>query len=566
MKLLQLKSDNPKFKTLNFEPTLNIVAGLQLTEEEKNTINSIGKSLSLTLVKLMFGGTLDSKNPKEKKLKKFLSTYGIFYLYFTHNKKEYEIKKDFSKPKFYINNEEITQKDYSKELNKIFFEKDSDLSFRQVFNSFARRYGEDYYSSPIRQQGMPLVDYNQRVSNLKLLNINIDLVKENFQVRDRMSKLKKAEEFIEEYQEALDKVNLKDLEDEYKLLLQDKKNFVIAQNYDAIKIEADELTEKLNELRNSIQKIRNSLQKKEKNLLASENIDIDRSEIESLYKEAEFFFDKKIMKRLEDAQNFHNKLIFNRKNRIELEIKELHLEQEELENKIDTFSKKRDAQLILLDASGALEEYHSIEEKIKILHQEIEQLTKYEKLLSEFKRDKSNLDVDSSIIKQKSILYLEKEKDYIERLEDDFRIIVKQFYSNHGGSLKIKETNTAKYLYDIFIEVDGDGGQSVGNVAIFCYDILLYQLNKNILNFMAHDGCIFSEMDGRQKAMLFKIIIELIKKNDLQYFINIGEDSLEMVLKQNILTDEEKEFIKKHIILELYDTKPEHRLFGEAFS
>ena len=83
---------------------------------------------------------------------------------------------------------------------------------------------------------------------------------------------------------------------------------------------------------------------------------------------------------------------------------------------------------------------------------------------------------------------------------------------------------------------------------------------------MAHDGCIFSEMDGRQKAMLFKIIIELIKESDLQYFINIGEDSLKMVLKQNILTDEEKEFIKKHIILKLYDKEPEHRLFGEAFS
>ena len=408
MKLLQLTSDNPKFKTLNFKSTLNIVAGLQLTEEEKKTINSIGKSLTLTLVTLMFGGKLDTKNPKDKKLKKFLSTYGMFYLTFTHKNQEYEIKKDFSNPKFYINNEEISQNKYTTELTKIFIEKESDLSFRQVFNSFVRRFGGDYYSSPIRQQGMPLTDYDQRVNNLKLLHIDTNLVKENFKIRDKISKLEKAEEFIKEYSDALDKVNLKDLKDEYATLIEDKSNFIIAKNYDNIKIEADNLTEELNVLRNTIQKIKNGLEKKQQNLLVSENIDIDANEIENLYSEVSFFFDKKITKRLKDAQKFHNTLISNRKNRIKVEIEELTLEKDELSDKIDSLSIKRDEKLILLDSSGALEEYHAIEEKIKELYQEIEKLTKYKKILSEFKKDKSELDVESSLIKQKSILYLEK--------------------------------------------------------------------------------------------------------------------------------------------------------------
>lgn len=75
----------------------------------------------------MFGGKLDTKNPKEKKLKDFLSTYGVFYLHFNHNEKNYEIKKDFSSPKFYINDVEIAQKDYTEELNKIFFEENSNF-------------------------------------------------------------------------------------------------------------------------------------------------------------------------------------------------------------------------------------------------------------------------------------------------------------------------------------------------------------------------------------------------------------------------------------------------------
>ena len=80
---------------------------------------------------------------------------------------------------------------------------------------------------------------------------------------------------------------------------------------------------------------------------------------------------------------------------------------------------------------------------------------------------------------------------------------------------------------------------------------------------MAHDGYIFSEMDPRQKATIFKVILELIQNYDLQYFINIGESSLEEVLEQKILKDSEKEQISKSIILELYDKDPKNWLGGQ---
>ena len=66
---------------------------------------------------------------------------------------------------------------------------------------------------------------------------------------------------------------------------------------------------------------------------------------------------------------------------------------------------------------------------------------------------------------------------------------------------------------------------------------------------MAHDGYIFSEMDPRQKATIFKVILELIQNYDLQYFINIGESSLEEVLEQKILKDSEKEQISNYKII-----------------
>jgi uncharacterized protein YydD (DUF2326 family) len=370
----------------------------------------------------------------------------------------------------------------------------------------------------------------------------------------------------EKAKEYLDKTNLKDLIDEHKSLIDDKSNFIIAKNYDHLKIESDNLTKELNQLRDKIQKIKNLLQKKEQNLLVSENIDIDAHEIEKLYNEVSFFFQDKIIKRIEDAQIFHNTLISNRKNRIEIEIKELTLQLDDLKIIREEISSKRDASLEMLNSSGALEEYNTIEERIKFLNIEINKLTKYEETLNDFKKDKSKLNVESAKIKEKSILYLAKEKESLGKIEDKFREIVKQFYNNHGGSLELKETKKAKYLYDIAVEIPRGSSQAIGEVEIFCYDILLYKLNKDILNFMAHDGYIFSEMDPRQKTMIFKIILELIKDNDLQYFINIGENSLKEILNQDILTDQEKEQIKKNIILELYDKDPKNWLFGQEFN
>jgi uncharacterized protein YydD (DUF2326 family) len=52
---------------------------------------------------------------------------------------------------------------------------------------------------------------------------------------------------------------------------------------------------------------------------------------------------------------------------------------------------------------------------------------------------------------------------------------------------------------------------------------------------MAHDGCIFSEMDSRQKSTILKIILELTANNDFQYFLNIGQNTSVHDKKPNAL-------------------------------
>ncbi len=570
MQLLKLTSSNPKFNPINFEKGLNIVVGTQLTKEQKKSINGIGKSMSLSLIHYLFGSSFKSKS--EIKLKEYLSKYGEFELSFIHKGQEHIIKKNFSQKEYYLDGKKITQTNYPKELNQLFLgNPETKPSFKQIFNCFARKHSSEisYYSNILTQQARPIEDYYQRYTNLFLLKIDLKLVEESYSVKNKLEILEKAKTTIQEYKKALDSSNINDLKDEIIKLETQLKNFIIAENFDLLKQKADDLTAQLNEFRNKIFFNDKTLKRKEISLEDSKITSIDNSKIENIFSEANFFFKEMVTKRLEEAQEFHTNLISNRKKRLTIEINELKLLLIKLKADKEIISNERDSILKDLNNSGALEERDSIKDRIKTLENQKNDLEKYENLLNDFKKDKSNLEVRNAVLKQESIVYLDKNQKEHNEIEKIFRDLVKQFYDNQGGSFKIEEAPSAKYLFNINSHIPKEGSQGVGEVKIFCYDVLLYLLNKNLLNFLAHDGCIFSEMDPRQKTTIFKVILELVKDDNFQYFLNIGENTLNEILDNNnqinILSEEEKEIINKSIRLTLSDKEEKNWLFGESF-
>lgn len=571
MKLLKLSSDNPKFKTLNFKDGLNILAGFQLSEADKKTYNGIGKSFSLRLIHLMLGSKLDKNKPKDKKVLDFLSSFGTFFLEFEHKNQNYLIEKNFSFTHFLINEERVTQTNYTSELRRILIGEqfDSKVSFKQILNCFARRYGGTYYSDALSQQGRPLQDFNQMYTNLALLGINTELVIEKSEIKEKINRLEKARSVVESYEELLDDSNIKDLKDELEQLIQEKNDFIIAENYDKFKKEADNLTILSNKVRDDIFDITKSIARKKSSLKESTLIDVDLLKVQRIYDEAKLFFNENVSVRLEQANEFHTNLVRSRTNRINSEISDLTIQLKSLKKDLADFEKKRDLILKDLDSKGALEEYNSINERIRTIENEVRDLDKYREILNSFKAEKTQLDLDNANLQARALQYRNSNQDYFEKIENLFRTLVKKFYTNHGGSFQLTETVDAKYLFNIDIEIPRDGSQGINEVKIFCYDFLLHQLRSDLLNFMAHDGCIFSEMDPRQKSMIFKIAIERINSSGLQYFINIGQSSLDEVLdkekKYSVLSDEEKSYIEQSIILELYDKDPSTWLFGTNF-
>lgn len=574
MKLLQLTSENPNFKTLNFNSGLNIVVGLKLSDDDKKTINGIGKSSSLNLIHLLMGGKFNPKSRSDTKFKDFLEQYGRFFLSFEVNGKKHILSRDFSENETYIDNKEIKKSNLIKYLTNLVFGPayPKDITFKQVLNVFARRYDSSsiYYSDALAQQGRPLNDFYQQVVNLSLLGIETDLVAKKRSINEKLTVLKQTQSFLNTQKKLISDVNVLDLQDKLDKVICNRDKFIIANNYDKFKAEADDLTSKINELRNELYTIKKNLTRKIRSIKLSQSsdIDVDLQKIRSVYEQANFHFPEKISKTLDDAQAFHKKLINSRISRMEIEIEKLSRQYDELNSDLYLIEVKRDNILKDLNSMGALEEYNSINERIRSLEKEIFDINKYDEMVNSLSKDKHRYELEKQKIINQGIDYLEINSSKLDSIEQIFRELVKKFYDDHGGSLKIKLADDAKYLFDIDVYVPRDKSQGINEVKIFCYDLLLFLLNKNLFGLIAHDGCIFSEMDIRQKATIFKVVLEFVRKHNLQYYVNISTDSLEQICDTNnlgILSETEVDEIKKSVILELSDKDPKSWLFGMQF-
>ncbi|MBY8309281.1 DUF2326 domain-containing protein [Vibrio fluvialis] len=576
MKLLKLYSDNPDFKNIIFKPGLNIVAGLQLSSLAKDSYNGIGKSSSLNLLHLMFGGSFDDKSPSDMGFKSFLSNYGTMHLDFMVGSVRYTISKNFAESDYYLNNEKISKTAYPKKLSSLVSScKKFDMNFKPLFNMFARRYlpGRNYYAGALTQQGQQPNDYYQMLYNLVLLGLDTSLIKKNKKIAEDISKLKKTEQVLNKQKVSINESDLLDLEEERDRLTEAKTNFIIALNYDDLKRQADELTQEMAIYRNKIYSNEKDIRKRAMTLEASRDEAIDIAKVKEIYEESEFHFPEKVAVRLKEAQDFHIKIQKGRKERLKDQIAELREINKHLQSKLASIEAMRDKILKDLDSKGALEEYNSIGERIRTLDADIAELTSYQTLLAKFEKDKAKLELDKATVKAESVKYLEEQKVTLKNVETKFRSFVKRFYTDHGGRLSVTNSKDAQYLYNIEPHIHKDGSQGVNEVKIFCYDLLLFSLNPTALGFLAHDSCIFSGMDPRQKATMFKVVLDAVNKAGLQYFVNMNKDTYEQVLAndglddddESILTDEEKAQIIDGTILELYDSDPKNTLFGRTF-
>lgn len=569
MRLIELRANKDTFRTITFNKVgLSIIRASKVSEDKKGTYNSTGKSLLIYLIHFCLGAS------ENQELKEKLSDWE-FTLDFEIGEKLFSVTRSVENQKIVkLNDEEYKIKEFTEILqNQIFLNIPAEikfLSFRSLINRFIRpkKSSYDKYNCFLKEEK----EYQELLNNAFLLGLDIEKINKKRELKEEWDNTKEKKKNIEsdpimrEFftgDSEKKKIDLEiiGLERKIKRLSENIAEFKVAEDYDSIKKEADEISFELKKYKNRRTLISNAVNNINKSLDIKP--DIKSKDIQRLYEEANITISDSVKKRLEDVEEFNKKLLGNRQARLIDEKKKFEQQLSDIEGIIRKLGKQENEKLYLLKSTGSLEEYSKLNEQFSQLKIKFNKLTDYKELLNTYN---SKIDtIKEAFVKENSETnkYLKENEVLKKRNIEVFNSFAEQFYANKTSGIIIENNEGENQnRFDIEATIDSDSGDGVNSVKIFCFDwTLLKNQNNHLVKFLFHDSRLISEMDPRQIAIMFYIAFFNTQEYGFQYIISANQKELDAL--HDIFNDDEYEkYIENSIVENLTDDSDEGKLLG----
>ena len=571
MYLIELSANKSSFQTIKFKEGLNFIVGGISTEQKnkKSTYNGVGKSLMIKIIHFCLGCKQVKAFEKDLNDWSFTLKFKIDNNYYTVTRKCNE------QNKIILNDKIITLTEFNEFMGKELFYlnkvKYKNLTYRSLISRFIRpnKYSYDNYDTFIAKEK----EYNKNLCNNYLLGLDVSLIDKKRELVLKKKELTNAKAIFEKdstiqsffkKEEKID-VSIINLEQNIEKLRREIKEFKIADNYYEIKKEADEQQVELNNIENELLLIKNAIETINKSLNIKTDVSADK--IIAMYKEAKVELNDMVVKRLEEVQDFHNKLLDNRMKRLIKQKNEMKSRIKEMQDKKEKLSLFLDENLKVLGAYGALEEYNALNSKLNEYKNKLEKLNNYKELIEKYRNELNNVSIN---LQQENIVtndYLKNSKEIINQNVLVFRVLAQRFYPNKTSGIQIDNNESEKNQnrFNVSVEIQDDSSDGVNSIKIFCFDytIMLNGYNNNV-RFICHDSRLFSDTDPRQKRECIKIAEEYTKKYGFQYIVTLNEDFMDTI--KGTSTEEEyieiKEIIDQNTQLHLTDNNESGKLLG----
>jgi uncharacterized protein YydD (DUF2326 family) len=573
MRLIELRANQDSFHTITFNPKgVSIIRAIKVSEDKKGTYNSTGKSLLVFLIHFCLGAS-ENNELKEKLLE------WEFYLDIEIEGIAYTITRNTWNQKIIkLNETEYTITEFTKFLqSKVFFnipEKFKYLSFRSLIPRFIRPQKASYDSYNCFQKDEK--DYQEILNNCFLLGLDIEKIDRKRELKEDIDNIKANRSNIEkdpimkeffnaESDSKRIDIEILQLDKRTKLLALNIFNFKVAEDYDSIKKEADEISTQLAQLKNKRTSITSAINNIKRSLEIRS--DIKANDIKKLFEEANVLLSDSIKKRFDDVETFNRKLLSNRKARLYDERIKFEKQLSETETRIHKLGQLEDEKLYLLNSTGSLDEYAKLNEQLSQLKVKLDKLKSYRDLMNQYKSKIDEIKEDFARENRETNEYLRNNEELKDRNIQVFSSFAEQFYANKSAGIII-ENNEGENQNRFKIEatIDSDSGDGVNNVKIFCFDwTLLKNQNNHNVKFIFHDSRLISEIDPRQIATMFQIANFNSNAYGFQYIISANQKELDAI-KAEFDDQEYQDYIEKNVIQELTDESDFSKLLGITVS
>lgn len=565
MRLLELRANKKSFHTVSFNPCgISIIAAIKETDDPRKTYNSVGKSLTVAIIHFCLGS--NSNSEFETKLGDW-----IFYLDFQIGEIKYTATRSAAnQTEIDLNGTTYSTREYCKFLEKKLFnisENSKHLSFRGLISRFIRFGDFSYVKNDVYIKKES--DLNRLVNNSFLLGLDTDLILKKAELRKKEKNIQALKKQLSnpEFKALFGAENKKDLEIKIveletiiKRYQKSINDFVIAEDYDSIRKEADKISFELKNIKNKASKLGIAISNIDKSLDIQP--DISKEQIIKLYEEAKVELGEMVIKRLTDLEKFNSQLLDNRTKKLIQEKRGFEKELKEIESKISILGQQEDEKLQYLNSTGALEDYTRLNKALSDNEKKLHTLIQYKKLDSDYKLafEENKKDFTNENIATNK--YLEQVELVIKENIVLFKSFVEKFYSEKNSGITI-DNNEGKNAtrFDIKAKIQDDAGNAVNEVKIFCYDwTILKGKHNHLVDFLFHDSKITGDMDIRQVKTMFEIANEECKSG-FQYIISLNQSVIDS-LKTEMLPEEHKKLVLDNIKLTLSDKSPEEKLLG----
>lgn len=545
-----LRSDRESFRTVRFRNGANIVLGDRTpTSGKKDTRNGLGKSTILEIINFCLGGSKgDTLNRKEVK-------GWTFTLDAEHGGRAFSASRNTSENMVEIKGNtagwplpatgsgslvpgtiRVKIDDYNRGMGSMLYglEPARDAlrgpTFRSLVSYRLRRGGgHGGYYSPF-QNARVQAAADIRMNNAYMLGLNWEA---SAQLQDLVDRKKRLREIERDAGNGLLSGLVGSVGDLEAILIrleerarQEKDaidRFCVHERYKDLESEASELTDSIHNLVDERFMMGKSLDMYKNSI--EEESDATPTQVLGAYKEAGVLFPDSIREHLDRVRAFHAAIVRNRKDYLGSEIEKLEGEISKRDSQIDEMGARRAAVLGILQAHGAIDELVRLQERYG---ETVAAKTDAANKLANLKKigeKRASIDSSMSALRRDAETDFEERRDLRKRAILAFNDYTKRLY-DAPGKLVI---DISEGLYRFNVEIERSGSSGIGNMKIFCYDMMLAGLwaeRPASPGFLAHDSDLFEGVDSRQTARALQLAAAESKRRRFQYICTMNTDDV----------------------------------------
>lgn len=578
----RIYANDKRFKAVEFKRGLNVIlADRRQESDEKDSRNGVGKTTLINIIHYCLGADLNKKVLPIEEIEDW-----IFYYNIELSGSELVASRAISNASIVEISGATSNLPIQPEINEktgvVFYslsewkrllgiclfglkgisEEKYAPTFRGLISYFVR-VGLDAYGKPFsyfRNQK----SWQLQVSNAYLLGLNWRHATESQILKDQGAAAKALNTAINNSivqskgELEAERVRLqREVDNEGRLL----SDFKVHPKYNDLQDSANTLTKEIQNLNNRALFLKRKLSRYEESV-ASESTPEDSSVV-SLYEDLGIHFGKVIKKSLEEAKQFHQEIVANRKEFLGAEIAEIKEKISENQSSVEKFSTQRSEIMNLLKTHGALEEFAKFQSdlsekkaRLEALRNKISDIQSMTKKSKEIKSKRITL--DSKLARD-----FEESKPIWEKAIEGFNENSLALYNNPGNLIiNISENGVVREnAYKFDVEIPRGNSEGVGRMKVFCYDLMLVDKfsQGNGINFLVHDTTMFDGVDSRQVAHALEHANLKGLESGFQYICFFNSDTVPN-------DDFSGDFnLENFVRLRLSDKRPEDSLLGFHF-